>query len=204
VLKSQLEFAPRSASRDGRYLLATDERASWKDVVRAVQEAADGGYQRAFFAFAVPSGFKMPSSPLDEDLARIRDVLDPAERAMKLTELIQKELTSCEPMLRAFARAASADAQDRARVLSEGYARGFEECGCKPGLERARAMFAVLAGREELVGAVDLKIDRAGGQLALPGEMLWKEASAKVRERAVLAAPTWLAVEGSVEPAPSP
>ncbi len=127
----QKELSRYSGKPVGPPNIAAEPGVSARDVGVALKLAHQSGYTEARLLFTTGEDLGLPE-PLDpafaDELRTELDALDPAERQMRLAEIVEGEIALCPPAQETFAAVAAAPADMKCLLIARGMAEALPSC----------------------------------------------------------------------------
>ena len=169
-----------------RIRIDVDQKALWKDVVRAVQAAEKAGYKQAVFGFTGTSKLAVPAG-LEPWTTKREDV----DAAGKKLEEMHKQ---CEAWGHALFVHKFLDSEiDNAKAMASEVAAAIEKCSCAVNIDDMKTQLFKEARWHQAVPRVPVEIAIGEGdksiEVVAPGKAPWSEAHAKLVEAAAEGAP---------------
>jgi hypothetical protein len=154
-----------------RVLLAVDRDVTWSQLVDVTGALAAEGVRNVDWMFAskrTQGAVARPPapSPVDGELAAIRALTDPADKAAKLAALVARVVAPCPTVRKLIGDLADMNPASRPALLAEGVGPAVADCGCALDVTALEAVLFVTLGPGgyETQSVVRFRMAGAGGR----------------------------------------
>lgn len=172
---------PRGGTERGLLYLVIAEDARWADVAHATAVGWEADLVELALAFARPPVpvTPPPRSRIDDDLERIRDSVEPGQKATELARLLQGVVRGCPALVRAFGSVAGVEGESKADTLMRAIEPALVECNCSLDMRSLSSALFWLLYVDKPTSAFRITLAADGEPIELPPDTPWRDAHAR-------------------------